>query len=83
MNMLERMARAIDPNAFVAFDSGYVRGEHMEPVFDHTLAALKAMRDPTPEMLHAGESDLRCNRDATPLSVYQAMIDAAIGDKIG
>lgn len=70
MNMIERVARAIN-NALEAY-SGTDGEELMRQA---ALTTIQAMRDPTPEMIEAGEA---VDGTVTALPIWQAMIDAII-----
>lgn len=92
MDMIEKVARAIDPHAWE--DGGYWNGRERtwrrEKSLDAARAALEALREPTKEMWeayirwHGLDPYARCENifDATvgvgALSKWQAMIDAAL-----
>lgn len=78
MNMTERVALSIlnsdrmaagltpvESRSGIPDSDGYVR---------NATAAIQAMRDPTPEMIEAGEA---VDGTVTALPIWQAMIDAA------
>ena len=72
MNMIERVALSI-----IHADQIAVEAE-IEPTSQNwamllAAAAIQAMRDPTPEMIEAGEA---VDGTVTALPIWQAMIDA-------
>ncbi|TDH35680.1 hypothetical protein E2A64_10085 [Pseudohoeflea suaedae] len=92
MNMVERVARAIANEAHKGGDYGMTGDDaydrRPEEFTALARAAIEAMREPTKGMEDApsdaeidfgpgGSGDL----DASPLNVWQAMIDAALGEK--
>lgn len=68
MNMIERVARAIN-NALETYSG--TDGEEL--MLQAATTAIQAMRDPTPEMIEAGEA---VDGTVTALPIWQAMIDA-------
>ena len=56
-DMIERVARAIDPNAWAAIDRGALRAESVpaarEMLFVTARRAIEAFREPTADMIHA------------------------------
>lgn len=91
MTMREKIARAIDPEAFSAFEM-YSRhhpvsethafyARELELVWKKAEAALDAMREPTLGMSEAGETEAdACGAYATSVQcemIFRAMIDAA------
>ena len=68
--MIERVARALLDEDRSAFTSDYYQRM--------ARAAIAAMREPTPAMLHAGV-DFR-ERNARTERIWQAMIDAALNE---
>lgn len=74
--MIERAARAISDTRHEDYDDALWR----EMALDCAIAAIEAMREPTPEMVKAG---LRCG-DTGPepaLGVWRDMIDAALKER--
>jgi len=70
MNMVERVARAIN-NALGTYSG--TDGEEL--MLQAAATAIQAMRDPTPEMIEAGEA---VDGTVTALPIWQAMLDANI-----
>ncbi|KKW92634.1 hypothetical protein [Sphingobium chungbukense] len=76
MSMVEAMARKLAIHACGGRDDWNKWAEFdRQPYRDQAIAALKALRDPTPEMVEAGQA-VDCTITAEP--VWQAMIDAAL-----
>lgn len=86
-DMIEKMARAVRRQQFErtrrlsAFDENY---EPNENELADALAALEALREPTPEMVEAGWLPASSSSDANHDEIkaaYQAMIDKALEGK--
>lgn len=87
MNIIERVARAIHDAMYsdeqsgawmsgkCPLDSVTVDGE--VDLIRAATTAIQAMRDPTPEMIEAGEA---VDGTVTALPIWQAMIDASLID---
>lgn len=86
MSMVEKVARAITR-------CGIIDGDGEQPWIDNevngtwhlaidtALAAIEAMREPTPEMVAEVENASRIGAIWTAQSAWQAMIDAALEEK--
>lgn len=84
MSMVERVARAINPFEWEAFDENRFPLEKREKEHLHSWkkdhAALQALMTPTPGMIEVGQAELECPND-NPQSVawvWQAMIRSAM-----
>ncbi|KFL45872.1 hypothetical protein IL54_1283 [Sphingobium sp. ba1] len=73
MNMIELVARALARRNFPVGSDADIDAM-WEGWADDAIAAIQAMRDPTPEMIEAGEA---VDGTVTALPIWQAMIDAA------
>lgn len=79
MNMIERVARAIDPMAWCVPDEDYPaekarREARQFTAISNARAAIRAMRAPTLHMVVSGERAVRSGSSTG----YSAMIDAAL-----
>jgi hypothetical protein len=82
MDMVERVARALEPKCR-AFGQGNMP---MMVALEFARAAIAAMREPTEEMLRAGQAldDFDygpCRGAADPIEHWHAMIDVALNEK--
>lgn len=76
MNMIERISRALVKRNYPSFTEADIDAM-WEGWADDAATAIQAMRDPTPEMIAAGEA---VDGTVTALPIWQAMIDAAAID---
>lgn len=73
MNMVERVARALEPKCL-----GFGKGEMpIQIAREFARAAIEAMREPTTEMKFCGIQEEAYGIDAT----WKAMIDAALKEE--
>lgn len=72
MNMIERIARALAKRNFPGGSNSDI-DQMWEAWVEEAAAALQAMREPTPEMIEAGEA---VDGTVTALPIWQAMTDA-------
>ena len=80
LGMVEKAARAIEPRAWRVSGPEDTLAQRNRRVSSLRKAkeVLKALREPTPEMVEAGQA-VDCTITAGP--VWQAMIDAALAGK--
>lgn len=87
--LIERVARAVDPELWndidksIAHDVGptVVQGLEAQQSFKRAQAALKAIREPTFEMVHAGALEI-CDDSADPISDWYPVTREAFTDMI-
>lgn len=83
MDMIEKVARALAAATFECSDDD-VTSRHIDaawPIYrDQAIAAIKAMREPTPEMIEAAWAEALAE-DAD--GVWREMIEAALGNAHG
>ena len=81
--MGDRVERAIEKAAYLWLECNYPKSWRQDgdlgeiPFYVHALAAIKAMREPTQEMLSAAPGNASFMR-----TCWQAMVDAARGKKV-
>ena len=78
-SMVERVARAIDPEAFNERLPSSVHEPRRNRANDAARAAIEAMREPTEAMVDVAWQKLRGN--LRPDEYYRHMIDAALNAK--
>lgn len=85
--IIERAARAIDPEAFERADADAINGPHFDArrreAVETARAVLRAIREhPSHAMLSAGgEAVYDQSGDTSVIEIWQAMIDAALGEE--
>lgn len=75
--MIERVARALDPDMWQAMDSGSHMPTSKALSLSHARAAIEAMRTPAEAMVHAG-IDAWTKSPMAVSTQYTAMIAAAL-----
>jgi len=82
VDMIERVGRVVCP-----FQANPCPGKVCRECADKARAAIEAMRTPTHDMLVEGLSTGFFDADAhgkeSPLAVWQAMINQALGENVG
>ncbi len=87
MNMIEKVARAIDPGAFSGWivppsrDAEAEQRREQNRAKKKAKAAIKAMRKPTEAMVNAAKDGYAPSEVCTVRADYRAMIDAALGEE--
>lgn len=76
--MIERVARAIEATMFAPHELP-ITGELHKRYLEAARAAIKAMREPTDEMVEASNREWDGRISHRSSGAWQAMIDAALG----